>query len=901
MKRKKKIAVILSLLLLTLGMCITAAASEPQNPTPGESETANWKGSYVYFGKLKGEPIKWRVLRVEANTLLLMSDRVLAFHGYGSLRNSKCQWADSEARKYLNQTLLYQIFTEEEIRQIADSSVSTNPYPFSNDPDRLNGGPDTLDKLFLPSYEDIKSLTYGFGGAASRRALRPDSDEYVNYWLRSPGEIMYGYHYNMLCRSDGVPVRPGVFGPAITWEEGIRPMLRVRKDSKAWSMDGDGQSSYSITLDANSGYFYAGNRKISKQTYDVVSSKTYGSLPTPSRKNYAFAGWYTKKSGGTLIGQNTVVISKTTHTLYAHWTKRKNLNKATVKVSSCTYTGGALKPAVTVKYNKTTLIKGKDFTVDYTNNVNASSKARITITGIGSYIGTIKKNFTISARSFKGNNVLGRLSASSYTYNGKAKTPSVSLSYGTKVLKKGKDYTCTYKNNTNAGKATVVVKGRGNYRDSKTFSFQIAKAAQSITYQKEIVQKKSSKDQKYNLKVKGAKEGAKITFSSSNPKVASVSNNGYVTVKKQKTGLADITIKVAGTKNYKPAKKLVKVYVRTAPSVSISADPIAYGEESYLIVHTKSKGKITFKSANTNILAIDKNSGKMTAKKPGKAKVTVKIDAFGTYASTSKTIVVTVQKKDQIIEAKDILRTIYDGDFSIGARLATGNGTLTFTSSDKGVLEVSPAGSVKVKGAGTAAVLITASATENYKKAEKVIQISIESIQKAKWFMNYLNITQVPGGDYSHRGTQNFDVVGSNGDNNIFAPFDCRIVAVYPQWIEANTVVIESIHPVLYANGEMDYMSIAFGHDDDISDLYVGKEIRQGDTFYQTGTYGPADGRHCHVTCIKGRYQGDMWTIMDQQAKTYSSPHGISPITALFLDKNTKIIENLGMNFVIDR
>ena len=40
-------------------------------------------------------------------------------------------------------------------------------------------------------------------------------------------------------------------------------------------------------------------------------------MPTPSRTNYTFAGWYTKKSGGTRVHYGTKMSGDTT--LYAHW------------------------------------------------------------------------------------------------------------------------------------------------------------------------------------------------------------------------------------------------------------------------------------------------------------------------------------------------------------------------------------------------------------------------------------------------------------------------------------------------------------------------------------------------------------------------------------------------------
>lgn len=46
-------------------------------------------------------------------------------------------------------------------------------------------------------------------------------------------------------------------------------------------------------------------------------------------------------------------------------------------------------------------------------------------------------------------------------------------------------------------------------------------------------------------------------------------------------------------------------------------------------------------------------------------------------------------------------------------------------------------------------------------------------------------------------------------------------------------------------------MTMVFAHDNNISDLYVGKNIKQGEVFCQTGNYGYVTGVHSHVTCIR--------------------------------------------------
>ena len=65
------------------------------------------------------------------------------------------------------------------------------------------------------------------------------------------------------------------------------------------------------------------------------------------------------------------------------------------------------------------------------------------------------------------------LSATSYIYDGKAKTPGVTVKDGTKTLVNGTDYSVKYSNNVNVGTATVTVTGKGNYTGSKSTNFKI--------------------------------------------------------------------------------------------------------------------------------------------------------------------------------------------------------------------------------------------------------------------------------------------------------------------------------------------------------------------------------------------------------------------------------------------
>lgn len=65
------------------------------------------------------------------------------------------------------------------------------------------------------------------------------------------------------------------------------------------------------------------------------------------------------------------------------------------------------------------------------------------------------------------------------TYTGKALAQSPTVKFGDKLLVKGTDYTLTYKNNTNAGTATVAINGKGNFEGKISKTFKINPASLS--------------------------------------------------------------------------------------------------------------------------------------------------------------------------------------------------------------------------------------------------------------------------------------------------------------------------------------------------------------------------------------------------------------------------------------
>ena len=151
---------------------------------------------------------------------------------------------------------------------------------------------------------------------------------------------------------------------------------------------------------------------------------------------------------------------------------------------------------------------------------------------------------------------LADITVADQTYTGKNLTPAPTVMISSLTLKKGTDYTVSYKNNLNSGTATVTISGIGNYSGTKTVSFKINKASQTITVKSTasaIVVGKTA-----TVSITGAK-GVK-SYKSSDTSVAAVNaSTGLVTGKK--AGTVTITATAAATENYKAASKTVKITV----------------------------------------------------------------------------------------------------------------------------------------------------------------------------------------------------------------------------------------------------------------------------------------------------------------------------------------------------
>lgn len=82
-------------------------------------------------------------------------------------------------------------------------------------------------------------------------------------------------------------------------------------------------------------------------------------------------------------------------------------------------------------------------------------------------------------------------------------------------------------------------------------------------------------------------------------------------------------------------------------------------------------------------------------------------------------------KKAQVISAPNVKTALGVKPFTLKASVTTGDGKLSYSSSNQAVAVISSAGKVTVKGVGTTTITITASETSAYKKTTKKITIKV--------------------------------------------------------------------------------------------------------------------------------------------------------------------------------
>ena len=102
-------------------------------------------------------------------------------------------------------------------------------------------------------------------------------------------------------------------------------------------------------------------------TKAVSYNEAYGTLCTPTRVGYTFAGWYTQETGGTSVTATTTVTAKSNHTIHARWTN----NSYTINYLLNNGSKGSSAPEIG-GYDSALTINNATKTVTVTVNVNGT-------------------------------------------------------------------------------------------------------------------------------------------------------------------------------------------------------------------------------------------------------------------------------------------------------------------------------------------------------------------------------------------------------------------------------------------------------------------------------------------------------------------------------------------------
>ena len=232
------------------------------------------------------------------------------------------------------------------------------------------------------------------------------------------------------------------------------------------------------------------------------------------------------------------------------------------------YTGEPQKPAIKV-YDPAydyELVEGTDYTVEYSDNVEAG-KGTITITGIGDfYSGEAKAVFFIGRKDLNEDDITVAYIYQE-DYDGAAHTPFIEVRDGVKPLVLGVDYKLTFKDNVEAGSCRVTIDGIGDYKGRIRKYFNIKSFVLDVDMIQDIPEQ--------------AWTGSAVTpaISVINGNVTLTEGKDFTVKFKNNVNEGTATVIINGTGNFRSVD-LVKTFKITKAIEVTEPEPVASGIDS---------------------------------------------------------------------------------------------------------------------------------------------------------------------------------------------------------------------------------------------------------------------------------------------------------------------------------
>lgn len=164
-----------------------------------------------------------------------------------------------------------------------------------------------------------------------------------------------------------------------------------------------------------------------------------------------------------------------------------------------------------------------------------------------------------------------------------------------------------------------------------------------------------------------------------------------------------------------------------------------------------------------------------------------------------------------------------------------------------------------------------------------------DGAQLSVYFMEVMGISQGMFAGFSHRMRQAIDDAGRGaGIDSAFAPFDLKVV-----WKKQNGsktgILVTNTRRILTPIGFFDpfQVNILLWHDNNTSDLWVGKEIKQGTRFYEEGTADNATGNHIHFMVSFKKYDGK-YPLYQTLVRNWALKNQASPVDLFFVNDTVR-------------
>ncbi|MBO4908909.1 MAG: leucine-rich repeat protein [Lachnospiraceae bacterium] len=303
-----------------------------------------------------------------------------------------------------------------------------------------------------------------------------------------------------------------------------------------------------------------------------------------------------------------------------------NISPATVSgLKTMTYTGKELKQSFNVSFGTKELKEGTDYEVKYSKNINVGT-AIIDISGIGKFTGVRTATFKIDAIDISNAEVTG---IKDKYYTGSPITQEIVVKIGDKTLKEETDYTVTYKDNTSAGTATVMISGIGIYKGTITKTFTIKDAPEPAGKElsdtglagKFVVISNDLKNP--TVEYTGTTDPTAKTVTVPDTikvgnftyKVTSIADKALKGNKKMTTLIIGANVKVIGNSAFASCTKLKKVDCKSKVLKKIGKSAFS-GDKKLKSIILKTK---LLKKANVGKNAIKGTSSKLVIKAPKKS------------------------------------------------------------------------------------------------------------------------------------------------------------------------------------------------------------------------------------------------------------------------------------------